>query len=897
MPNTRKFENSITLVRVADGQSANQFFVKTNYDEVLRFQTSQGINFSPDTLYFQLQDVQKQQGNFETTFNWDLQVFQGEDFKSVVSSSTPASEPITRYVYRGSDDEKHSDQNIERLSFEIQNFTENFETLNSSPADILAEQLRAEENISIMFRLIYFRSEQILAIKTFVCRNGVSSEMAKLNIGAADITAAVRESSLKFGADGLSLYNGNFAIYKPTYKKFEDENKPNENTDFYVNLIYKLDVDLQTYIRATSYEANTIYYYADVESVLYTENDNLAIKGTIYAENGTFSGKISSEEGDIGGFLIGPNSLCSLDGNIQLLSNDEGQGHIIANSIQLGLASLTDKIVIQNGVEGEYVALYNPSIYDKKVLESGTILLQSNGYLRLGQIDMYGGSEANSKDGYIRANWTDDLGNRQNGFWRINEDGTAFFNQIYMNEAHIQNSILEINTVQSVGSKMIFKDSWSIIDINGSLIILDNRNNLVENDWIYSGISYYQVIKSTQIEYYEFDNNNYKLTQDLVFNPSKQYYKKISDSEYILSFDANFYSIVELNRAYTDNSLIVTKFGQSSDNEVGGHILSIYGETGKGRNTGVTDFAVGNSLTISSFKMEYDVPHFTKRLILGDLGNSGMDNINDLGWGLYCDNAYLNGSLVTASGDKYAGINTLSSFEFIQNPIGISEPDKSKIIFWGGADSLTKEDIQVANFQVTENGTLYAKNANIVNSIFTGEIHSAKIYTARIYGTGVGTEDGEKEAGLIIYDTNAGISFRKEQKGQKDLETYRIDNSGFKANDKYFIDLSQSSPTFIGSFRAPGSSEQNYAFLRSSSLGFCLPGSMGFLTYNRTENGPGLIFRQSVAGVEINKELFSIWPDKIVAEGSADIKKDLWLGNKTMQYQQTEGGYDLYVYE
>lgn len=887
MPNTRKFENSITLVRVADGQSANQFFVKTNYDEILRFQTSKGISFSPDTLYFQLQDIQKQEGNFETVFDWDLQVFQGDDFKSLASSSTPTSEPVTKYIYRGSDDEKHSTQNIERLSFEIQNFTENFEALNNGPADILAEQLRAEEGVSVMFRLVYSRSGQVLAIKTFVCRNGVSSEMAKLNIGAADITAAVRESSLKFSADGLSLYNGNFIIYKPTYTKFKDETKPNQNTDFYTNLIYKLDTDLQTYVRATSYEANTDYYYADIESVLYTENDNLTIKGTIYAEHGTFSGKITSEEGAIGGFLIGPDSLRSSDNNIQLLSNYNGQGHIIANSIQLGLASLTDRLIIQDESEGERVALYNPSIYDKKVLESGSILLRSDGYLKLGQIDMYGGSGANSRDGYIRANWTDDRGNRQNGFWRINEDGTAFFNQVYMNEAHIQNSILEINTVQSVGSKMIFKDSWSIVDINETLITLDNRNNLIENDWLYSGISYYQVVKSTQIEYYEFDGGLYKPTQDQIFNSFKQYYKKISDNEYILSSDSNFYSVVELDRVYTDNSLIVTKFGQSSDDKTGGHILSIYGEVGKGQNTGAADFAVGNSLAISSFKMMGSEPQFTKRLILGDLGNSGIDVINNLGWGLYCDNAYLNGSLVTASGDKYAGINTLSNFEFIQNPTDASEPDNSRIIFWGGAKDLTEDGIQNANFQVTENGTLYAKNANIVNSIFTGEIHSANIYTAKIYGAGT-------EAGLIIYDTNAGISFRKEL---EDLETYRLDNSGFKINNKYFIDLSQSNPTFVGSFKAQESDEQKYAFLRSSSLGFYLPGCVGLLAYSKTESGPSLVFRQTEAGVEVNKELFSIQSDKIVAQGSADIKKDLWLGNKTMQYQQTEGGYDLYVYE
>lgn len=887
MSSTRNFENSITLVRVADGQSANQFFVKTNYDEILRFQTSKGINFSPDTLRFQLQDVQKKQGDFETAYDWELQVFQGDDFKSLASSNTPEQEAITSYIYRGLLNDKT--KNTELLSFEIQSFAHEYKSVNSEEvAGILAEQLRSEEYVSVMFRLVYFRGEQTLAIKTFVCRNGVTSEMARLNIGAADITAAVRESSLKFSADGLSLYNGNFTIYKPIYEKFESDEKPDQNTDFYSNLIYKLDTALQTYVRATNYEEDVEYYHATITPVLYTENDDLTIKGTIYAEHGAFSGTITTGEGYIGGFLISGNSLSSLDNKIQLLSDYNGQGHIIADSIELGLASLTNKIVIQDASNGECVALYNPTKHNKKVLESGSILLRSDGYLKLGQIDMYGGSGANSRDGYIRANWTDDRGNRQNGFWRINEDGTAYFNQVYMNEAHIQNSILEINTIQSIGSKMIFKDSWSIVDINKSILTLDNRNNLVANDWIYSGTSYYQVKSSMQIEYYEFDGEGYKLTQDQIFNSSKQYYKKASEGEYVISSDSNFYSVVELDRVYIDNSLIITKFGQSSNDKTGGHILSIYGEAGKGKNTSASDFSVGNSLTISSFEMENNTPLFTKRLILGDLGNSGIDAISGLGWGLYCDNAYLNGSLITAGGIKYAGINTLSDVTFRQHPAGAVEPDNSKIIFWGGAEDLTEEGIQNASFQVTENGTLYAKNANIVNSIFTGEIHSASIHTARIYGTG-------SEAGLTIYDTNTGISFKKQS---DDSETYRLDGSGFNFGGKYFIALNQSVPVFMGNFKTQVDNSGEYASLTKYALSFYLPGSMGAINYGKTaENVNGFIFRQSESGIGANKAIFKIQSDKIVAEGGADIKGDLWLGNKTMQYQQTEGGYDLYVYE
>jgi hypothetical protein len=96
--------------------------------------------------------------------------------------------------------------------------------------------------------------------------------------------------------------------------------------------------------------------------------------------------------------------------------------------------------------------------------------------------------------------------------------------------------------------------------------------------------------------------------------------------------------------------------------------------------------------------MENNTPLFTKRLILGDLGNSGIDAISGLGWGLYCDNAYLNGSLITAGGIKYAGINTLSDVTFRQHPAGAIEPDNSKIIFWGGAEDLTEEGIQNASF-------------------------------------------------------------------------------------------------------------------------------------------------------------------------------------------------------
>ena len=59
----------------------------------------------------------------------------------------------------------------------------------------------------------------------------------------------------------------------------------------------------------------------------------------------------------------------------------------------------------------------------------------------------------------------------ENGNWLIREDGIAIFNDIYADNVHLQDTILEIGTVQAMGSLMLFKDSWSITSVNNNIII------------------------------------------------------------------------------------------------------------------------------------------------------------------------------------------------------------------------------------------------------------------------------------------------------------------------------------------------------------------------------------------------------------------------------------------
>jgi hypothetical protein len=55
------FSNSIVLARVADGTSANQFVIETEFDEILRFDTDSNvdkISFSPEYYIIKVLDLE-----------------------------------------------------------------------------------------------------------------------------------------------------------------------------------------------------------------------------------------------------------------------------------------------------------------------------------------------------------------------------------------------------------------------------------------------------------------------------------------------------------------------------------------------------------------------------------------------------------------------------------------------------------------------------------------------------------------------------------------------------------------------------------------------------------------------------------------------------------------------
>lgn len=917
--NNTTYSGSITLVKVSDGLSADSYYVETNYDEILRFTTEAGVEFSPPAVRFRVLDLINNSKPLED-FSWNFSFMDHEKEEFVTLAETDSNQYIKYFQYTGKntpntvDDEALSGagESIKSasLTFYIQDFYTDLKNRAISNNQGILEYLE-DFNKNMIFKFVYIKNGKAVAIKIISCQNGVSADMAQLHIGAAGISAAIREASLKFDATGLSLQNGDFRIIKNIFQQSElDEETFNSSGKQY----YYLD-DNGTYRPAKQYIQGAIYFEKiREEPVLYTEDNNLAIKGNIYADNGyfkgrveaiegSFSGTINSTEGSIGGFLINGSEISSK--GIKLVSAlEDEESYIQAGKIFLEEAYLQNKLIIQSE-EGEEVAtLYNPFVSTNPsnlILKSGQIMLTSDGHFSLGKIDMYAGSEG-KLDGYIRANWVDEAGVRQNGFWRINEDGTAYFDEIYLKEAHIQNSILEINTVQSVGSMMIFKDSWSIIEVDRTFLKLKGRAKLEEGDWLYSGENYYQVAFYWEEIYYEKiidaeGKENFVETEDPFFIEGKKYYDA-SEEE---TLDTEFCSYIELTKPYEDSSRILTKFGKASTekNDEPGHILSIFGEKGNITNKSTNSFAIGNSLTISSFSVgEGEEPNlmFTKHLILGNLNNTGIDVLSNMnGWGLYCDNVFLKGSLVTRiqsdsiNSAYYSGINTASTVQFAQKPESLPTfDDSSNIIFWSGAKSI--DEISKAPFQVSARGTLYAQDAIIVNSTFSGSIHSSEIHTAKIFG---------EDSGLTIYDSAKGISF-KSLLDSEEKETYSIKADGLWHGTNQFILIpveAQAGVVFQGTFLANSGDQENNIWqsikITEENVFFENAGHESKISLKNAEEDNNTA--QFCLEVNNGNQL-------IIKEESVDVNTiatftgDIWFGTNIMQYKKVDKGYDIYVY-
>ena len=779
------------------GTSSSAYRISANQTEILKFVSldENTITLSPENLQFAVYKDQTAVGS-------DIYYEQVRGLSK---------EKFSISVYNINTDQ-YVDIPSDFISFDEIQDVFNIDLHNLSK-DILAFNILLEEECLIKYSYLLENEEGNFNLVNYLnVRYGIKKDMAALSVEAGKIVQSIQDSYLTFSATGLTIQNGGLEIL---------DNEGNK--------------------------------------VLYSTNGNLTVIGTINANNGYFAGElrsksgffegsITAKSGKIGGFNILEDKLTSEKTYIKVIDDQEiylpnitldgTTGQIIAHDIILGAgATIEDYIKIGDAF------IYNPLNYKNKFIEAGNINLNQTGILNLGSIEMHGGND--TTQAYMKS---------ENGNWLIREDGVAIFNDIYANNVHLQDTILEIGTVQAMGSLMLFKDSWSITNANNNIIIINGLVNLSVDDWIYSGKNIYKIVGLTQ------DDTMTTITLDKTYN--------------------------------LNDGLIVTKFGKTSDSQVPGFILSILGEQAIINDNRA--FASGNALTISDFVEENGTLAYTKRLVLGQLDGAVDKNITGLG--LYADNVFLNGSLTTkVDDDSYAGINTIG--EATATIFG--NKDNSRIIFWAGSASSANIDIQESPFQVTEMGSIYARKGIFRDSIISDSIiQGADIYAARIHG---GTTDQSNS--LTIYDTSMGIIF-KEGYQTTEREVFAIRADGLQQNDDYFIEIKDDKVGFYGDNFVVDTKKDNYLEIISNAInGVDL--SMKIISddllsersyQNFTNDKISFGFNQGSGredSIIINKDKsqvksLAIW-----------LEKDVYFGSGTsyMQYKKTQSGYDLFINE
>lgn len=690
-----------------DGVDGKDIYIETNQEEVLRFIAKDGTTYSPENLTFKVFKLPRTQESQQLELKVD-----GEDkplnFKIEVFGANRSfvevqnESDFTLYTWgmEITDDEGNS-QYVDEDTLYL-----NLQNLNDYCSE--KNNLFYSEKEQMPIRFSYFEEGKDVALKVIVIRTGLTSDMISFEQNAANITASIQQGKLQFDADGLSLYKG-------------------------------------------------------VQKTIYIGSQGDALfTGDIYATNGYFSGELQSESGSIGKFEIDQDKLCSTNKDIVLNSN----GTIYAKNITIGSgAKIEDYLEFGGEIElddgetfkTESAYIYNPLTNNKKFIKAGQITLNTDGLLNVGEIEINGGNDTQLS--YIKCE--PESGARG---WRILGDGTAYFKEVTMDKATIQNTIMEVGTVQSVGSLMLFKDSWKVIGQNGNDILIDENHTLSEGDYVLLSNSD-EVLKIVAIN---------EDSRGIQFNKTVEI--KVED--------------------------VITKLGQNKE-----FLLSILG----GKSTEkIKSYASSNSLTLAQFNVSEENIGYTKRLVLGDLTGLG-EYVK--GIGLYADNVFLNGTLVTEingnsenDNKSYAGINTLSNVTANK----FNDQDETEIVFWAGSLSPEADDIKNAPFQVTKNGSLYASRGIFEGAILTkSTIEGAALYTAEIHGTGT-----KGNPALKIYDTatNGGIQFLREIEKINEITgklerisqiNLGICNEGLytgvhNEDVRHFIDLSKGRINYLG---------------------------------------------------------------------------------------------------
>ena len=851
----------------------DEYQITSSFEDIVRF-------YSKNELGEGVYETSPLQLRIEVYKNGIQQDFKGKyRFKCAIPEDLDLD--FTEYLTFG--EEVSSEEGIQKI---------NENTLIFNINDMIKQNTTLQTN-NCVFVFEYLNNEKTIASKPFQLRDGVSAEMAKFNITATNINASVDNSSFIFSKDGLTINDSGFQIKQDNKQVFGFESKIIDGN----------------------------------------QTSKLTVHGAIYADEGQFSGEIHAtnatfDSGIIGGFEISNKKLVSTKKiengyeedqttpiYVPSIELDGDSGRIIARDIILGDNAVIDN-QIKLGKSGE-AYIYNPDKNGGQFIKSKDIVINNNGTAHFGTIYVDGiNSELRG------ANWK--IGNDYANFQNVNVSGA------------IETSVFKTGTTQAIGSSMIFRPSYKgVLDFDGkyAIVQLENEfmgaigstveiisedNSLQFNGKVDGSEGFKIKIELSKEEIYtgtynviviDYGGENYSLAGSLFPIEGENYYylessfendELVENYKLVENMEKHFQPLTINENNYLaslnlkDNDLYLY-----ADETTNGNLLekdkllintikNLYVNKedmligiNSGRVTSGMGHVLPRGITLTSLSNNTNEP----KVFLGDLSQLNQEGY--VGYGLYSNNVYLTGSLVTEITDNgYAGINTLGDIKATK-----FDNDTSNIIFWAGAKQGLDNNMNIedAPFQVTQNGSIYASRALLQDSLIVGgTLKATEIHTGKLRGQG---------SGLSIYDGSQGILF----KGDEERTLFSIKTDGLQVENngdpKYFISFDKNDPakvTLSGDIIQTGQNN-NYLCLTTetneSSVGM-VGKTIPVLKHVEGSNSCGFYFDEISTKFKMNSKDIQEW--KV---DSTILYNKVMMSNNSqqMEYKPAKNGYDLYV--
>lgn len=490
-------------------------------------------------------------------------------------------------------------------------------------------------------------------------------------------------------------------------------------------------------------------FYVDQNGKLYAKDAE--ITGTINATSGSFSGDITANSGllkylelDNSRGFIGLNPSAD---NRQTITNTNDD--VLLNINNTYLVDSTgniygDKLYLSRaGADFLNPSSYNISIGGENILNVKDALVIDN----LGNINMSGSLNATNLtlNGELNTEGRIKVGNilisGQNGSissgesWSINGNGTAFFNDVTV-RGKITSSVFERQHITSVGG---------VLELAPSLYLEQDYKAQLS---IVNGVTAYWFLVPATFEWSGTIKVALLTGETSAINEERE------------SF-------------YNENELLLIK--AENENEVLPRATII-------RRIDMESCLIrlsAQDINGPTIKMLHKKEDKESTVILGSLEDISKTTafqsnfpVNNPGYGLYADNAYITGQIVLPR----AGIINLTTPDFNEmNWLGIDNnaPANNNIRFWAGADYINRN---TAPFIVTEDGSVYAAKGvfkgQVVaeNSIFSGSIEASHILLSENDDSDLGPE--YQDFDIRYYDDQIVRFNRNGQKIYKNLEIY-----------------------------------------------------------------------------------------------------------------------------